>query len=249
MHETTELSPALQAAWGLRQRPAKGPKPTLSAERIVEAAVGIARAEGFGAVSMSRVAGELNASAMSLYRHVANKDELAMLMLEAAISVAPPEPKRAGETWRAALERWAWAMRSLFQENLWILHVPISGPPATPKQLAWMESGLQSLDGVGLTAAEQISVMMLLIGLVRSDVGLVGQMVDAARAGGRTIDDVMAEYGTVMHALVTAERFPMLHKLVESGLMDQADHPDTEFIFGLGRLLDGVERLVESRPS
>src|SRR6478736_4584439 len=53
------LPASIEYAWGLQARPVKGPKPGLSIERIVEAGVAIAEAEGISAVSMSRVAAEI----------------------------------------------------------------------------------------------------------------------------------------------------------------------------------------------
>src|SRR6476659_9040163 len=76
------LPASLEAAWGLRARSTKGPKPGLSLERIVEAAVALAQREGIGAISMARAAGEVDSSAMSLYRYVAAKDELLALMVD-----------------------------------------------------------------------------------------------------------------------------------------------------------------------
>jgi len=134
MTDTTPLPGAIQAAWGLRERPTKGPKPALSIDKIVSAAVGIARAEGFAAVSMNRVAGVLSTSAMSLYRYVANKDELTILMMEVAAG-EPPPPRTPDETWRAAIERWAWGMLNTVRENRWFLQVPISSPP--PRRASW----------------------------------------------------------------------------------------------------------------
>ena len=66
----TGLPATIAAAWGLRARPGKGPKPGLSLERIVAAAIRVATADGLAAVSMSRVAAELGAATMSLYRYV-----------------------------------------------------------------------------------------------------------------------------------------------------------------------------------
>ena len=57
----TGLPASIEAAWGLRERPTKGPKPGLSLERIVNAGVAIASAEGLAAVSMNRIARELGA--------------------------------------------------------------------------------------------------------------------------------------------------------------------------------------------
>ena len=84
-----ELPASIEAAWGIRERPRKGPKPGLSLPRIVEAAISVAERDGLAAVSMSRVAAELGASTMSLYRYVSAKDELLMLMADAAYG-APP---------------------------------------------------------------------------------------------------------------------------------------------------------------
>ena len=87
-----ELPAAVAAAWGVRAHPGKGPKPGLSLERIVAAAVKIASRDGLDAVSMSRVAAELGASTMSLYRYVNAKDELVKLMIDAAWG-SPPAPE------------------------------------------------------------------------------------------------------------------------------------------------------------
>ena len=99
------------AAWGVRERPHKGPKPALSLARIVAAAVRVADAEGLDAVSMGRVAAEVGTAPMSLYRHVASKEELLTLMVDAAWGEAPEGPAP-GEGWRAGLTRWAWRLRT-----------------------------------------------------------------------------------------------------------------------------------------
>ena len=64
------LSPGLEAAWGLRREPTRGPRPELTLRRIVDAGVALADARGIDAVSMSRVAGALGAATMALYRYV-----------------------------------------------------------------------------------------------------------------------------------------------------------------------------------
>src|ERR1700743_3342724 len=84
-----ELPTDVATAWGVRERPHKGPKPALSLARIVEAAVRIADAEGLDAVSMGKVAAELRAAPMSLYRHVAGKEELLRSMVDAAWGGVP----------------------------------------------------------------------------------------------------------------------------------------------------------------
>src|ERR1035441_10483471 len=107
----TGLPASIEPARGVRDRPHTGPKPTLSLERIVQAAVHIAVTEGLGAVSMSRVATELGGATMSLYRYVAANDELLALMVDAAYG-PPPGTPGPGERWREGLSRWASAMRA-----------------------------------------------------------------------------------------------------------------------------------------
>src|SRR5437764_13844945 len=78
-----QIPPGVAAAWGVRERPHKGPKPALSLARIVDAGVRVADTEGLDAVSMGRVAAELKAAPMSLYPHGSSTEELIKLMGEA----------------------------------------------------------------------------------------------------------------------------------------------------------------------
>ncbi|MEV6522678.1 TetR/AcrR family transcriptional regulator C-terminal domain-containing protein [Longispora sp. NPDC051575] len=82
--------------WGPGPRPSRGPKPGLTLERIVAAAIAIADAEGLAAVSMQRVAGDLDFTKMSLYRYVPGKAELTALMVDAAMG-PPPDLDAAGD--------------------------------------------------------------------------------------------------------------------------------------------------------
>lgn len=240
-----DLPASLEAAWGLRDRPAKGPKPGLSLERIVAAAVGVAAADGLGAVSMGRVAQELGASTMSLYRYVSAKDELYVLMQEAA--VGPPEPLTALETgagWRAALTEWASAQRDRYRANLWALRIPIGGPPATPNSIAWWEQGLQALGGTGLAEGDKTSVILLISNFVRSEALMVSDLAAAVATRGITPEELMASYERTLKRLVDPERHPGITRQLETGVMSEPDEADYEFTFGMERLLDGVEALV-----
>jgi AcrR family transcriptional regulator len=239
----TGLPASIEAAWGLRSRSAKGPKPGLTLERIVDAAVGVAAAEGLAAVSMARVAAELGASTMSLYRYVTAKDELLALMVDRAGAVPPPPAP--GEGWRAGLSRWAWGYHDVLRRHPWILRVPIGGPPATPNQVAWLEDGLRSLGDTGLPEAEKLSTILLLSGYVRNEATQTADIAAATAASGR--GEVMPSWTRILRQVTDAERFPALHAAMDSHAMDQDDDPDDEFVFGLTRVLDGVEALVLER--
>src|SRR3982750_2947020 len=101
-----DLPRGLATAWGLREG-ASRPRPRgLTLARIVDAGIQVATRDGLAAVSMSRVAGELGAAPMSLYRHVSAKDELLAHMVDAAFGAGAPDPD-ADPAWRAGLARWA----------------------------------------------------------------------------------------------------------------------------------------------
>ncbi|MFD4828867.1 TetR/AcrR family transcriptional regulator [Streptomyces uncialis] len=249
MESGTGLPASLEVAWGLRERPAKGPRPGLSLDRIVDTAVRIAAAEGLGAVSMGRVAKELGVSTMSLYRYVGARDELYVLMQEAAVG-APPEAPPAGTEWRACLAWWARAQRAVFRRNLWLLRVPTSGPPVGPNSLAWMEAALAGLDGTGLREEEKLSVLMLVGGYVRNASLLVSDLEAGMRASGVGPDESLRRYATALGALTDAGRHPALTRLLASGVFEHGGHgdeADVDFDFGLDRVLDGIEALVVSR--
>lgn len=245
----TGLPPSIEAAWGLRERPAKGRKPTLSLARIVDTAVTVAATEGLPAVSMGRVAKKLGVSPMSLYRYVAAKDELYVLMQEAIIG-DPPPPPAPGTDWRTALAEWAWAMRRIFHENLWALRIPVSSPPATPRMVAWWEWGLVALDGTRLDWGAKLSVILLVNGYVRHEATVMADLAAAVAVSGGTADDVLAGYGRTMRRLADPARFPTVARMLAAGVLDvpeEPDGPDDDFVFGLERVLDGIGVLVRER--
>ena len=243
MSEETGLPASIETAWGVRERPTKGPKPGLSLERIVAAGVKLAAAEGLAAVSMGRVAGELGAAPMSLYRYVASKDELLALMVDAA--VGPPPTLQRGEDWRAALARWTWAYYEALGRHPWVVRIPIGGPPTTPNGVAWMEAGLASLADTGLDEGEKLSVILLLSGHVRNEVTLMADIGAAAAASGEL--NVSGAWSRLIKNVTDAERFPALHRALASGVLDEDDDPDEDFGWRLERVLDGVDALVRER--
>lgn len=238
------LPASIEAAWGLRERPSKGPKPGLSLDRIVDAAVGIAAAEGIDAVSMGRIAKELGVSTMSLYRYVGAKSELYVLMQDVAMGTPPPGPPP-GTGWREGLEQWAWAARAAYFDNLWMLRMPLSGPPATPNSVAWWERAMIALEDTGLDEGAKVSVILLLGGFVRSDALMMADLAAVIAASGDSPQEVLSRYGHTLRRLADPARFPAVARMLDAGVMEAPDEPDYEFRFGLARILDGIAPLVE----
>jgi len=251
--DRADLPDTVAVAWGVRGRPHKGPKPGLSLERIVAAAIKVADADGLAAVSMSRVATELGTAPMSLYRYVAAKDELLALMVDAAYGPPPSGPLPSGPAaedtgWRAGLSRWAWAMRAGIQRHPWVLRIPISGLPTLPNEVAWFEEGLRSLQDTGLEENQKASAILLVSGYVRNAASIDADIEAAIRASGKTPDEWMSSYARTITQLADPERFPALTKFIAAGVFDRSDPPDDEFAFGLDRILDGVDALIRTRP-
>ncbi len=243
---TGALPDGIAAAWGVRERPHKGPKPALSLRRIVDAAVRVADADGLDAVSMGRVAAELGGAPMSLYRHVSGKEELLDLMVDAAWG-DPPEAPAEGEDWRTGLDRWAWALRAGAGRHPWVVRIPLKGLPIMPHEVAWFENALACLRGTGLTEARKASVALLLGGYVRNAAATEADIGAAIMASGQSPSEWISAYPRMLKDLTDPGRFPALTEFLASGAFDVADDPDDEFTFGLDRILEGVGALIGGR--
>lgn len=244
--QATALPPGIAAAWGLRTKPGRGPRPSLSLDQIVNAAVTLADAGGLAAVSMSRVAQELGTAPMSLYRYLSSKDELYALMID-AVGADPPAPAAPPESWRDGLTRWARTYLEMLRQHPWVVRVPINTPPITPRQIAWMESGLQSMRSTTLTSVEKLSTITMLSAYVRSWAQLTDDITTAARSAGSTPEQAMENYITMLMALI-GDRFPEAAKVIaDNAAVLDTEPPDADFSFGLDRQLDGLAALMRSR--
>ena len=243
---TAEALPAdVAAAWGVRERTHKGPRPALSLPRIVAAAVRIADAEGLDAVSMGKVAAELGAAPMSLYRHVSGKEQLLRYMVDAAWGETPVAPAP-GESWRQGLARWAWTFRDSARRHPWVVRIPISGLPIMPREVAWFENALACMRDTGLSEARKASVIMLLAGYVRNMATTEADVMAAIVASGLDPVQWMSSYPRMLRQLTDPEQFPALTAFIAAGVFEADDGPDDEFIFGLDRILDGIEVLIQT---
>jgi AcrR family transcriptional regulator len=246
------LPRAIALTWGVAERPQRGPKRELSIERIVEAAMAIADAEGLAAVSMSRVATSLGFTTMSLYRYVTSKDDLLLLMQDAACWVAVPEADPE-QGWRDGLRQWFALVRQVYRAHPWFADLPVTSVPVTPNNLIMADEALRALRDLALSDAEKIAVLLLVSTYSRA-VGSLERDLLSAHPGAATIDATGPRYGAILRELVTPERFPYLAPLVASGAYTGEDTenntgvPVDDFQFGLERILDGIEKRLADAP-
>ncbi|MGC4152761.1 MAG: TetR/AcrR family transcriptional regulator C-terminal domain-containing protein [Propionicimonas sp.] len=235
-----DLPRGIALAWGIAAHPQRGPKREMSVERIVEAAIAIADAEGLGAVSMAAVAARLGYTPMSLYRYVSAKDDLILLMLEEATGL-PSDEVRTIANWREGMELLYHEMLQRYLQHPWMLDVPINGTATTPSTAAWMDAGLHALAGTGLTPLEKISIVLLVTGHARWAGTVEAGYTRLQRDAGLSDDELAARENALFQLLVTADAYPDLRNAVDSGVfLDQGD----PFGLGLARCLDGIDSYI-----
>lgn len=216
------------------RQPARGRREPLDTERIVTAAIALADADGVGALSMRKLARRLGFEAMSLYNHVANKDELLRLMLDAVAAEIPdPDPDAAPlaavravavET-RAALVRHPWAAGE------WLRYVP---GPARSRQMEVL-LGLFDRSGIAPDLAHHgyHAVTNHVLGYTLQEIGM------ALGAD----DDVEAAAHDFLAGL-EPERFPHTIAHVHEHLEGRTS---SSFELVLDLILDGLVRLDDER--
>ena len=237
-----ELPRGVALAWGVAADPQRGPKREMSVEKIVDAAIELADAEGLGAVSMAAVAAKLGYTPMSLYRYVSAKDDLILLMQESATGV-PPQTLREVTGWRERLRAIFHAQLTIYLLHPWMLDIPITGSPITPNSSGWMDATLEALTGTPLTEEERMAVTLLVTGHVRWYGTVLAAYSAVSRTSGMSPEQITVHEATIFDALITAEEFPALRRAVEAGVFLSDADP---FTFGLERILDGIGAYIDA---
>jgi AcrR family transcriptional regulator len=253
------LPPGLDLLWGRRGPGRRGPRPGLSVDGIVDAAVRVADAEGLEAVSMARVAGELGFTTMSLYRHVASKDELLQLMWDAS-TFGAEKLVLEGDSWRAKLLMWATIQRDVLDRHPWITQMPMAAPPLGPNSLHFVERGMGAFDGTGLADADRIRVLGLISSYTLSEARMaydaaraLKQAVAAgAEAGQSGAPAAPPTFEALLRELIDERTYPHLYRLAWAPDTAETSEPSderAEFLLGLDRILDGIQVLIDrTRP-
>ncbi|EFE68792.1 TetR/AcrR family transcriptional regulator [Streptomyces viridosporus] len=238
-----DIARTLDLLWDTGRRPSRGPKPGLTLERVVEAAIEVADRDGLGAVSMRRIAAELGTGTMSLYRYVPGKGELLDLMLD-RVQRPSDDPADLGDGgWRAALEALGHATLALYRRHPWLLEVNQSRPILGPSALDGMEKVLARIKPMGLSDPELVSVIILIDGYVVGAARTQLYEQEAERSSGLTDAQFWEAQRPALEKAMTSGRYPVLAGLSEDTFGPDFDH----FAFGLQRILDGLEVLVARR--
>lgn len=204
---------------------------SLSRTRVVQAAFELADAEGLDALTIRAVAARVGAGPMSLYRHVANKDELLDALVERMYAeFQAPDPQR--PDWRAELRRRANSVREVLVRHPWsIALIETRTGPDRPFTFAHTEAVLATLISAGCSPRVASRAFVVLDSYVY---GFAVQEITmpSTEPGAGVADGVVA----------AMQQYPSLIAVM-GAVMTDADYDFVaEFDAGLDLVLDGIER-------
>lgn len=231
------LPKSVKLLWDLDNAGTRGPKRGLSLDQILDTAIAIADAEGYGALSMARVAKELGFTTMSLYRYVDSKDTLVELLHDRIFDIHPELPR--GD-WRAALEAWAWAEFRAIRAHDWWLDIPTTSPPLGPNNMAWLEAGMTALSSLEIPEPLRLQLLLNLSIYVMGRTRFLRDTIQQAK------EDI--DYTGILAEILDPEKFPAVTSALSNSAFDDDDMhwEEADFSFALARLLDGYQVFIDS---
>lgn len=223
-------------------------KPTsereVTRDRVVRAAVEIADGEGLSAVSMRAVAARLDVATMTLYGHVAGKDDLVLLMADAAYGEVA-FPRRPPAHWRSRLEIGVRILWTVHRRHPWLGQLsPLTRPLVLPNLATHGDWILGCLDGLGLPVETRMDLEVLIFAFVQGLATNLEREAQASAATGLTDEQWIDRQAPKLDAIATGHRHPafgkVLRELGDSGGYDL----DLDRLFGLGlqAILDHIEK-------
>ncbi|MDX2261264.1 MAG: TetR/AcrR family transcriptional regulator [Gemmatimonadales bacterium] len=208
----------------------------LTRERVLRAAVRLADKQGLDALSMRRLAATLKVEAMSLYNHVANKDDVLDGMVDLIIGeITLPTP---GDDWKAAMRARATSAHAVMLAHPWAPMLVVSRITIGPNRLRYIDATLGVLRQAGLSWAETDRAWTAMDSYIY---GFTLQVQNFP------IDP--EEYASAAASylpMLPAETYPYMHEL--SKCVAEGSHDGThDFGFGLELILDGLEGMMDDR--
>lgn len=223
--------------WMRPERPARGPKPAYSRPQIADAAVRIADAEGLQAATMRRIAAEIGAGAMSLYRYVPSRDDLIELMTDRLMGEIDVEGLPSGD-WRADLARYANGLRAMWLRHPWIATVHRSLPSFGPNHLLLIERVMGALDA-HVSIDGNLALMAILNGYIEGAVRDEVSWAEEVRRSGLSEPEWLARSYPRIHQLLASGGYPIFSRIVMEARQPRLTR-DGQFRYGLERVLDCI---------
>jgi AcrR family transcriptional regulator len=209
----------------------------LSRERVLRAAIALADERGAQELTMRKLAKELGVEAMSLYNHVANKDDLLDGMID--IVFGEIEAPLAGGDWKTELRKRAVSTRAALNRHRWAIGEMEGRTSHGPNNLHVHDAVLGCLRAAGF------SIEMTVHGMSVQDAYIYGFALQQSDMSSETPDDFAAEAQRQMRDYAAAlADYPHLVEVVGGYVATAGYDYETEFLFGLDVILDRLEQLL-----
>ena len=223
-----------------RPTPNPGSRVPLTRERVLRAAVLLADENGLESLTMRELGLRLGVEAMSLYNHVANKDDL----LDGMVDLVVSEIELPTETvdWREAMRRRAISAQSVFSGHPWASGLIDSRESSGPARLRYFDWVVGTLRRAGFTLEMTVRAFSLLDSYIY---GFGRQQLNTS--AGRDLEpEEMAE---AFLRAIPADEYPYLREMVVEHAMKSGYDESADFDFGLNLILDGLQRLLDRATS
>jgi AcrR family transcriptional regulator len=208
------------------------PREPLTRDRIVRAGLEIADTSGVDAVTMRRVGEEVGFEAMSLYRHVAGKDDLLNGMLDVVLDTW--ELPADDEDWPQAVRASALSVHAALRRHPWAARLLMSGSHLRPARLDYMNRLLGTLRRGGFDADTTYHVYHLLDGHIFG----FSLWEIAYTTGAAADEELVARF----MASVPWDDYPHLAEHRDQHMTDGAHREVSAFEVGLDLILDGLQQ-------
>jgi len=216
----------------------RAPRIPLTRERVLHAAVALADASGSETLSMRKLGEALGVEAMSLYNHVANKEDLLDGMID--VVFAEIDLPTGWADWRAAMRQRAISARQVLSRHGWAIGLMESRSSPGRATLRHHDAVIGCLRDAGFSielAAHAFSVLdSYIYGFALQERSLPFPTPEQT-AG--LAQDILASF--------PADRYPHLAELTARHVLQPGYDYGDEFEFGLDLILDGLERIRKGR--
>jgi AcrR family transcriptional regulator len=212
----------------------------LNRERVLHAAIALADERGAHELTMRKLAKELGVEAMSLYNHVANKDDLLNGMVDIVFGeIEVPSP---GGDWKAELRKRAVSTRDALNRHRWAIGEMEGRTHHGPNNLRLHDAVLGCLRAAGF------SVEMTVHAYSVQDAYIYGFALQQSDMSSETPEDFAAEAQRQMRDYAAAlADYPHLVEVVGGYVAESGYDYEAEFLFGLDVVLDRLEQLLGER--
>ncbi|MBP2215094.1 TetR/AcrR family transcriptional regulator C-terminal domain-containing protein [Arthrobacter sp. CAN_C5] len=216
-----------------RKEPAVEARSRLTRKRVLRSAIGLADTEGIERLTMRRLGEVLGVEAMSLYNHVASKEDLISGMLDVLFADIELSPHN--EHWKAALRKRSESVHDVLQSHPWANGLMDSGVSPGPAILRHQDRVLGTFRhggfSPGLTAHAFSALDSYIHGFARQENALPLEEEDRATVRARAL-----------LARLSAAEYPYLHELTALHVLQPLYSYADDLEFGLDLVLDALER-------